>query len=219
MKRLKLQNTPTVRRMPTYLHKLLEMQNRGEKFVSTTYLAGYMNLEPIVVKKDIARTGITGIRRIGYRIDELIEHINRYLGWEELITAALIGAGSLGTAILGFNDLREDDLAITSVFDSDPAKIGREVRGYRIFDAAEMEAVLRPQLPDLAILCVPSAAAQETADRLIACGIRCFWNFANVCLRVPDDVIVQREVIAGGFAVLSYKMKYARSGGLAPVEH
>ena len=43
-------------------------------------------------------------------------------------------------------------------------------------------------------------------DELIACGVKAFWNFANVCLRVPQDVIVQREVIAGGFAMLSVKM-------------
>jgi redox-sensing transcriptional repressor len=43
-------------------------------------------------------------------------------------------------------------------------------------------------------------------DELISCGVKAFWNFANVCLRVPQDVIVQREVIAGGFAMLSVKM-------------
>ena len=37
-------------------------------------------------------------------------------------------------------------------------------------------------------------------------GIKAIWNFANVSLKVPDDVIVQREVIAGGLAVLSVKM-------------
>jgi redox-sensing transcriptional repressor len=43
-------------------------------------------------------------------------------------------------------------------------------------------------------------------DELIACGVKAFWNFANVCLKVPEDVIVQREVIAGGFAMLSVKL-------------
>ena len=41
---------------------------------------------------------------------------------------------------------------------------------------------------------------------MVAGGIKAIWNFANVSLKVPDDVIVQREVIAGGLAVLSFKM-------------
>jgi redox-sensing transcriptional repressor len=37
-------------------------------------------------------------------------------------------------------------------------------------------------------------------------GIKAVWSFANVALKVPEDVIVQREVIAGGLAVLSVKL-------------
>ena len=44
-------------------------------------------------------------------------------------------------------------------------------------------------------------------DRLISVGIKYFWNFANVSLHVPKGVIVQREVIAGGLAMLTVKMK------------
>ena len=65
--------------------------------------------------------------------------------------------------------------------------------------------------PDLAVLCVSSSAAQEVADELIACGIKYFWNFTNVCLQVPKGVIVQREFLAGGFALLSVKIKFAKA--------
>ena len=42
---------------------------------------------------------------------------------------------------------------------------------------------------------------------MIACGVRAFWNFSNLCLQVPPNVVVQREVIAGGLALLSMKLK------------
>ena len=51
------------------------------------------------------------------------------------------------------------------------------------------------------------AQLQDIADRMVAGGIKAIWNFANVSLKVPEDVIVQREVIAGGLAVLSVKMR------------
>ena len=61
--------------------------------------------------------------------------------------------------------------------------------------------------PDIAIVCVSNGAAQSVVNRLVSVGIRYIWNFANVSLRVPKGVIVQREVIAGGLAMLTVKMK------------
>ena len=84
--------------MPAYLHKLLKMRLEGKVQVSSTELAEYMNIELIVVRKDIALTGISGQRRVGYDINELIRYIKKYLGWEETIRATLIGAGALGSA-------------------------------------------------------------------------------------------------------------------------
>ena len=100
MSRIKVQNSPAIRRMPTYLHKLLKMRLEGKLHVSSTELAEYMNIEPIVVRKDIALTGISGQRRVGYDVNELIRYIKNYLSWQKNITATLIGAGSLGTALL-----------------------------------------------------------------------------------------------------------------------
>ena len=199
--------------MPTYLHKLLKMQSEGRKHVSSTELAQYMNIESIVVRKDIALTGIEGLRHVGYDVEELIVYIKNFLGWQNLMTATLIGAGSLGTALLGYNDFDHYGLQIESVFDADPAKIGKVVRNREIFDIATMEEHLKDAVPDIAIICVSSAAAQEVADKVVKLGIRYIWNFANISLQTPPGVTVQREVIAGGLAMLSVKRKM---GSLEP---
>lgn len=212
MGRMKVQNSPTIRRMPTYLHKLLHMRLEGRTHVSTTELAEYMNIELIVVRKDIALTGISGQRRVGYKVDDLIEYIKDYLGWKDRITATLVGAGSLGSAILGYDDFNLYGLCIESVFDSDPAKFGKIVHEHVVSDVAKMPSSLKKQPPDIAIICVSNTAAQQVAEQLAAVGVKYIWNFANVCLKLPPDVIVQREVIAGGFAMLTVKMKNIRSG-------
>ena len=73
-----------------------------------------------------------------------------------------------------------------------------------------MEKRLKQSPVSLAIICVSGAAAQSVVDRLVNVGVRSIWNFANVSLRTPPGVIVQREVIAGGLAMLSVKMKNSR---------
>lgn len=215
---MKIQRTPTLRRMPTYLHKLYLMRQEGKTYASSTDLANYMNIDLIVTRKDIAMTGLAGHRHYGYKIDELIDAILRYVGWDKALPATLIGAGSLGSAILGYQDFADYNLRIESVFDNNPAKIGTQIHGYTVQDIATIADRLRHAPPKIAILCVSKTAAQPVADLLIQIGIRYLWNFANVCLTVPDDVIVQREVIAGGFAVLAAKIKAVESGGMTNEE-
>lgn len=207
MKRIKIANSPSIRRMPSYLHKLFRMKFEGKTFVSTTELADYMNIELIVVRKDIALTNLAGQRRVGYNINDLIDAIKEYLGWQNTLTATLIGAGALGTAILGYDEFAAYGLKIETVFDCDTSKIGRALREHEIFDIATIRTRLKAAPPDIAILCVSNVTAQLVADQVIGVGIKSIWNFTNTSLVTPDDVIVQNEVISGGFAMLAVKIK------------
>ena len=207
MRQDKILNIPAIRRMPTYLHKLLKMQAEGRVRVSSTELAEYMHIELIVVRKDISLTGISGQRRVGYDIKELIRYIKNYLGWEDVLQAALIGAGSLGTALLGYDDFEHYGFFINHVFDCDPQKTGREIYGRRIYHIDEMAERFAGNMPEIAVICVSNTAAQSVADKLVALGVKYIWNFANVSLKVPAGVVVQREVIAGGLAMLAVKRK------------
>ena len=208
MRQDKLLNIPAIRRMPTYLHKLLKMQSEGKVRVSSTELAEYMNIELIVVRKDISLTGIAGQRRVGYDVNELIRYIKTYLGWTEPLTAALIGAGSLGTALLGYNDFEHYGFCIEHVFDVCDEKVGSDVYGRTVRHIDDMAECFRENPPEIAVICVSNTAAQEVADKLVALGVRYIWNFANVSLQVPPGVTVQREVIAGGLAMLSVRRKH-----------
>ena len=212
LSRSKIPNSPSIRRMPSYLHKLMLMHQNGEKHASTTRLAEYINLDTIIVRKDFELTGISGQPGVGYKTDELIDGIRRYLNWDRTCRACLVGAGSLGSALIGHEEFAEYGLEISSVFDSNPDRIDSIIHGRRVTDVRKMTETLKDNPPDLAIICVPSNCAQMVTDELISCGVKAFWNFANVCLRVPADVIVQREVIAGGLAVLFAKINKAESG-------
>lgn len=206
MANVKVQKLPTIRRLPTYLYKLSEMRKAGISIVATPELARYMNLGEIVIRKDLAVTGVSGQPGVGYKVKELIEAIKSYLNWDNASEAILVGAGSLGSALLGYEGFEEYGLKIIAAFDADPDKIGTEIHGRSVFGVERLEELVRRLQVRIGIICVPAAFAQDVADAMVAGGIRAIWNFANVSLKVPEEVVVQREVIAGGLAVLSVKM-------------
>ena len=207
MANIEFQKMPTIRRLPTYLYKLSEMHKAGVGIVATPELARYMNLAEIVIRKDLAITGVSGQPGVGYKVCELIDAIRRFLQWENPASAILVGAGSLGHALLGYDGFEDYGLKIIAAFDADPDKIGTLVHGREVFDIALLAEKVRELKVELGIICVPATYAQEVADAMVAAGIRGIWNFANVSLKTPDHVVVQREVIAGGFAVLSVKLR------------
>ena len=204
----KLQKMPSVRRLPTYLHKLMEMRKSGQDIVATPELARYMRCSEIAVRKDLAITGAVGQPGVGYRIKDVIEAIRSYLHWDVQCEAVLVGAGSLGAALMGYDGFEEYGLKILAAFDAAPAKIGGTLHGRQIFDVKRLPELCRKLQVALGIICVPAQYAQEVADLLVQGGVRGIWNFANVRLAVPDEVVVQREVIAGGLAELSVKLRY-----------
>ncbi len=205
-KTTKVDKLPTIRRLPSYLRILRDISKAGKEFVSSNHLAEVMNMEPILVRKDLVLTGIVGSPRIGYRIPDLIRSIEDFLGWGKPLEAFLIGAGHLGTAILGYKEFVNFGLRIVASFDSDPRKIGESIHGIRVSDIAGLQERLNSSNVRLAILTVPPEEAQGVADFLVKAGIRGIWNFTSIPLNLPDGIITHKEDIISGLAVLSVKM-------------
>jgi redox-sensing transcriptional repressor len=204
----KIQKLPSIKRLPNYLHKLLDMQKHGQELASTTVLAQYMNLEPIVVRKDLAITGVTGQPGVGYKTDELIQAIRDYLGWNNTYEAILVGAGCLGSALIGYEGFKGYGLDIIAAFDTDPEKIGQTIHDRPVFPMSKLPDLAARLKVNMGILCVPDHAAQAAAEIMVESGIKAIWNFTTVSLKLPEDIVIQREVIAGGLAVLSIKLTH-----------
>lgn len=207
MARLKISFTPSIRRLPSYLHIIRNAQRNSQFYISGTVIAQELNLEPIQVRKDLAITGIIGKPKKGYPVDALIAAVERYLGWDEMHDAIVVGAGNLGSALMGYPEFRIHGLHIVAAFDTDPDKIGKKIHGVTVLNLADLEATIRGSKVDYAILTVPSPHAQETADTLVKSGIRAIWNFTNAKLKVPDEVVVHREDLSSGYALLSVMLQ------------
>ena len=70
----------------------------------------------------------------------------------------------------------------------------------------ELEDYCARNHPAVAVLTVPKAAAQDTAARLVALGVRGLWNFTNVELAVDESVFVENVHFADSLLTLSYRI-------------
>ena len=125
MKATKIASLPTIRRLPSYLHVIENARQDGHEFISGTVIAEELDLEPIQVRKDLAITGIVGKPRIGFPVQELIDAIYSFLHWNQDHRAVIVGAGSLATALMGYEEFPRRGLSIVAGFDVTPEKVGR----------------------------------------------------------------------------------------------
>lgn len=197
---------PTIRRLPAYCRVLKAFQQQGMEWVSATDIAQELDLKPIQVRKDMSLTGAEGRPKRGFLLNELLEILLQFLHWDENQRAVLVGAGALGTALLGYSGFAMNRLEIVSVFDSNPEVVGSSIYNRTIEAVSDMEDSLTKNPLPVGIITVPAAAAQEVADRLVALGVRAIWNFAPIKLKLPEGIIVEQEDLSSGFALLTVKL-------------
>ncbi|MFP4267800.1 MAG: redox-sensing transcriptional repressor Rex [Spirochaetaceae bacterium] len=198
---------PSLRRLPRYLNILEKMLDAGKTTVSATDIAEMLDLKPIQIRKDMAFTGIVGKPKIGYSTDTLVRTIKEFLGWNQQTKAVLIGAGSLGTALTGFEGFSRRGLNIVGIFDNNERKTGSPVYGRPIRPMNEFAELVQFHEVKLGIIAVPQENAQQVADTMVEAGICGIWNFSPAEIHVPDHVVVKREDLAEGLAVLFVQMQ------------
>lgn len=203
--KLRVLKLPTIRRLPLYLDLLEKHFQKGHTTISSSHLARHMNLEQIVVRKDLSITGIAGKPRIGFDIEELIAAVRTFIQWDTSQEAILVGAGHLGSALSRYTGFEKMGFSIPAAFDVDPEILGTTIGSTKVYPMGEMRHMIAENGWQIAILCVPAKVAQSVADQLVAAGITAIWNFVPVQLQVPDHVVVQQENLSSGLAVLRVK--------------
>ncbi|MBN1126739.1 MAG: redox-sensing transcriptional repressor Rex [Sedimentisphaerales bacterium] len=193
----------TIRRLPMYLRAISFLQQQAREYVSSQDLADQLHLKSPQIRKDFSYFGAFGVKGTGYHVDTLIGRIRDILKLSSIQKAALIGAGRLGKALALYPGFGMYGFEIVEIFDSSPQKIGKKIGNTKIKsinDLGDMEE----QGIRLAILAVPSEAAQEVADRLVESGIRGILNMAPCYITVPKRVRVQTIDIAMELGILPY---------------
>src|SRR5687768_1144734 len=133
----------TVGRLSIYLRLLTELESEGIQTLSSEELARRCGTTAAQVRKDLSFFGTFGKRGMGYGVPELISALRSILGLERRYRVALVGAGKIGAALLGYQDFRRQGFYITSVFDSDTAKVGQRWNELVIRADEELDEALR----------------------------------------------------------------------------
>ena len=129
-----------IQRMPNYLRYLKELQQDGCLYVSSTIIGNKMNLNPILVKKDLSIvTSVEGKPRLGYKISTLINDIESFLGYNNLKDAVIIGCGNLGRALLSYPGFANYGVNICLGFDVDSELIGTVINDITIMPMSKLE--------------------------------------------------------------------------------
>jgi redox-sensing transcriptional repressor len=196
----------TVGRLSLYLRLLSELDQDGQRTLSSEELARRCGTTAAQVRKDLSFFGTFGKRGMGYSVPELVAALRAILGLERRWRVALVGAGRIGTALLGYEDFRRQGFHIEAVFDADPAKVG-QVQGDLVVRAESgLDAALGAEEIDIVILAVPADAAQALVDRIVRAGVRAILNFAPTKIDVPDGVALKNVNMALELEGLSYAL-------------
>ncbi len=151
------------------------------------------------MRKDLATVSGGGQPRIGYNLLALIDDLDRTFSGFNTTSAALVGAGDLGRALLS----AEYGLNIAAVFDVDDRTVGRVVGGRKVLGPNVISDICRQKGLRLGIIAVSGNDAPRVLERLVEGGVRAILNYSPVCLRAPGNVLVQNENMAVSVAVLS----------------
>ena len=197
----------TLSRLPLYYSHILKMQQQGEKYVSAATVAQSLNLNPVLVRKDLSGvSSVEGKPRTGFEIDTLLNDLSDFLGYNKVDEAILVGVGSLGRLILTNKEFSSMGLNITVGFDKDPDLHGLQVGDKFILPMEKMESYIKRTGVKIGIITVPADQAQSVCDQMVECGILAIWNFAFTLLNVPKGILVKNENLPSSLAVLSQQL-------------
>jgi redox-sensing transcriptional repressor len=196
----------TVRRLSLYLRFLEQSDAQGLATISSDELARRGGTTSAQVRKDLSFFGSFGKRGLGYTVSELAARIRDILGLKRSYHVVLLGAGKIGGALVQYQGFRQRGFHVTAIYDRDAQKIGTRWNGLVVRDVKHLEADLRKEPTDIAIVVTPAESAQDVVDRLVRAGVKAILNFAPVQLAVPPDVVVKDVNMALELETLSYAL-------------
>ena len=153
-----------------YLSYIQGLPEDAPKNISATTIAEALQLNDVQVRKDLASVSSSGKPKVGYNVKDLIAELEAFLGYNDIDNAVIVGAGSLGKALLNYSGFKAYGLNIIAAFDlcEEPT----EFQGKTVFPIAQLGSFCRKVNVHIGIITVPASSAQEICDLLVESGIR-----------------------------------------------
>ena len=201
-----------IKRLPRYYRYLGELMENGVDRISSEELSKMMKVTASQVRQDLNHFGGFGQQGYGYNVKYLYDEIAKILGLDRVYNVIIIGAGNLGRAIAGYANFEKRGFKVVGIFDVNMDLKGLDIRGIEVSHINELEDFAKKNAIDIAALTIPKAEAVKVAEKLVAYGVKAFWNFAHTDLNVPSDVLVESVHLSESLMRLSYNLKNSGKG-------
>jgi redox-sensing transcriptional repressor len=177
-------------RLSRYLQVLTQARKMGKDTISSQELADYTHVNSTQIRRDLSGFGKFGKRGVGYNVESLVTQIRKILRTSGQHNIALFGAGHLGMAIATSDIFADHGFRVVAMFDVDQDKVGTHVGGLTVRHNSELRDMIEDEDIVVAVLAVPTAAAQAVADELVEAGVKIIFNYSDALLQVPPEVTV-----------------------------
>lgn len=194
-----------IKRLPRYYRFLGELKEKGIVRISSKDLSEKMGFTASQIRQDLNCFGGFGQQGYGYNIESLYNEIGKILGVDKTRKAILIGAGNLGKAVALHMSFEARGFNLIGIFDKNPALSGQMLRGIPIRHTDGLFDFCKDNSPVVAVLCIPSSAAETLAPQLVQLGIKGFWNFSHYDIsNNHPNVAVENVHLSDSLMTLSY---------------
>ena len=197
---------PTIKRLSLYLREIDRRVEHGEQRTSSRQLGVALGLADTQVRKDLACFGQFGHPGVGYSTSELAARLRTILGKDHVWNVAIVGAGKIGQAIMGYGRFGEEGFNTIAVFDGNEKIVGSEISGHMVHSMSSLDDVIGKLDVRLGIVAVPEEVAQEVASRLVEAGVSGILNFAPIRLDVDAGVNVVNVDFTAAIEELAFKV-------------
>lgn len=196
-----------IRRLPRYYRQLTDLCSRGIVRTSSHSLGQEMNITASQIRQDFSCFGEFGQQGYGYNVEELRAEIGHILGVDNDHHLIMIGVGNLGRALMNNFAFESSGFSVDAAFDVSPQLAGTSVNGIPIYSTDELDDYIKTHTVDVVVLTIPQAVAQDMASRLIALGVKGFWNFTNVELASSNPEVKFENIhFVDSLLALSYRI-------------
>lgn len=203
-----------IARLPRYFRYLGELKDQGIERISSQELSTIMKVTASQIRQDFNNFGGFGQQGYGYKVEYLYEEIGKILGLDKKHNLIIIGAGNLGQALANYMNFERRGFLFKGMFDNNPSLYGKKIRNMEVRPMEEMEAFVKENDIDIAVLTIPKTSAVAVAEKLVANGIKGIWNFAHVDLNVPKEIQVENVHLSDSLMKLTYNLnRYESESG------
>ncbi len=192
-------------RLSQYKAALKEFQNAGIHKIYAKNLADAAGVQPVQVRKDFFVLGITGNKKGGYDVDQLMQTFEKLLGLEERCKIIVVGYGRIGASLVDYRGFYENKIEIVAAFDKDNFKINANGNP-PILPMESLEPFIETHLIQIAALCVPNNQSQAVVNQLVNCGIKGLLNFSSRQVNVPKGVFVNNIDLTQAMETLIFQV-------------